>query len=347
MSGGTLPPIDEVLELRDAQWGNHPIVAASAVLPTPAVLFVLGVVSRIAKRHRKSVAFWAHPLSGKSSCIETLNAFIAENYPGAGVFNYEAKAKSSTKERVRRTTPKRSPQAKEREFLGDLLESMDYEPPVKYELAARRSQVQRALLAMGSGARHLFVIIDEAQELDEQEMTWMKSIINWLSKRNMRVTVVLFGQVELLATREEVDANFRSDLSHRFTHEVYQFPTIQSVKELKQMLSPCDDPQLSEWPKGSGVCYTQFLFPRAYGQGYRLASSAHAIWKAFTSSSPLRPGESGLSPAYVAAALAELADALKDRDTEDFIVLDTDVRAAVCASGYIKRGENRKPESVT
>src|SRR3546814_3496003 len=76
--------------------------------------------------------------------------------------------------------------------------------PISRDLAGKRTQVHRALLALSGDARHLFLIFDEAQELSGAEFAWLKSVINRLVRDRVKVTVVLFGQLELKARRSKL-----------------------------------------------------------------------------------------------------------------------------------------------
>ena len=78
--------LSTALALRAAHWKDHPIVAAKAKLPTPAVLTTIAIIEQAGRRQRESVAFWAHPVTGKTFCIEVLKAELPVSFSGAGVF---------------------------------------------------------------------------------------------------------------------------------------------------------------------------------------------------------------------------------------------------------------------
>jgi hypothetical protein len=318
--------------MRKELWFEHPILAARAVLPTPAVVATIAIVCKVGRSHRGSAAFWAHPLSGKTSCIRSMEQVLAQQFAGCGVFVYEAKKKQVCAEGA---------------FLEDILTTMNYEARLQRSLSGKRDQTMRALYAYAAPRGHLFFLIDEAQEIHEQELCWLKTLINWLVNRDCRVTVVMFGQQELLAMREALVTKARSDLDARYTSELYEFENVMNAVDLKIALASCDTG--SEYPVESGWSYTQFLWPQAFAHGFRLAEQAETAWTAFLKASPTTRCAQGISMRWVALTLAELAESTKDEDRRSFGVDEAIWSKAVERAGYIdrpavplKRGRRRR-----
>src|SRR5438445_1844455 len=158
--------LDYLLKLREGFWFEHPIVTARAVLPTPSVTATVALVSKAARRQRSAIAFWGHPMSGKSSCIRVLEQVLARDFPGCGVLVYEAKKKAVCAEGA---------------FLEDVLATLNFSVKLQRSLSGKRDQAMRALYAYAAPRGHLFLVIDEAQEMGEQELCWLKAINNWLA----------------------------------------------------------------------------------------------------------------------------------------------------------------------
>ncbi|WBX93168.1 ATP-binding protein [Pseudoxanthomonas mexicana] len=253
--------IEEILRLRDQVWDEHPLIIERAVLPTLAAKDALGRVWALGRKGRGSIAFFAQPLSGKSSCAELLLVEMKRKKPGCGVLIFEV---------VEDTNPA------EGRLLSEILNQIDYAPKIARDLAGKRTQVHRALLALSGEARHLFLIFDEAQELSCDEFAWLKSVINRLVRDRVKVTVVLFGQVELKEKRQQLKAA-RSDLEKRFMSTLNEFKGIQNAAELEPLLAAIDAG--SEFPAGSGLSYLQLLLPRFYESGGRLAGSSALFWR--------------------------------------------------------------------
>lgn len=221
-------------------------------------------------------------------------------------------------------------------FIADILHSMDFEPMIRRELAEKRNQLRRALYALGADGEHLFLIIDEAQDLDQMELKWLKGTINWLVGRKLKVTVVLFGQQELIWLRNDLASSGRSDLNARFTSMLHEFENPTKLIDLLPALEACDEG--SEWPEGSGWSYTHFLWPLAFRAGLRLAQQAGPMWRAFKSAGMNSKGRAaGVGMNYFAEALAELATLTRDRDSPNFQLTKEDWDQAVASCGYAER----------
>ena len=321
----TIDRIEHVRDLRQLHWSEHPILAANAILPTRPLANSLSLVIRGGSRHRTSQAFWADPLSGKSSCLAALIRFLPEHFPGCGVFLYEAKHMASV--------------PAEGSFLEDLLGELEFEPKVARSLAGKREQVFRALYALSAQARHLFLLVDEAQELFELELRWLKSLINRLSSHHIRVTVVLFGQRELRQLRDDLVARGRSDIYVRFMERLYHFENLTTSKDLVTIFSAIDE--RSEFPDKSGISYTEFIWPCAFANGFRLEPEAKRAWEAFVALSPKGRMPDGLGIRWLAEALACAAENLRERDAPDFVMTTDDWVKAIVATEY---GGNVQPE---
>lgn len=304
-----------LLETREQLWRSHPIITQSAILPTTSIRYTVGRVMDIARRNRASLAYWADPLSGKSSCLHMIELAAAKHFPGCGVLNFEAAEDDKPAEG---------------RLLETLLAEGNFALPVAKSLAGKRDQVHRMLLSLSGSARHLFILIDEAQELSNKELAYLKTVINRLARARVRVTTVICGQSELQERRRTIFAEARSDLGVRFMNEFYEFRRFRTLKDLHVYLTAIDSQ--SKYPTDSGWSFTQFLFPLAYLAGFRFAQLETAIWNALKdamSSSERRRGPSMDLIAGIVAAIAIRARAL---DAAGMSVPDTLVPAAVEAA---------------
>lgn len=311
--------------VRAERWNDHPLICAGAVLPTAPILLVLSALQKYGRRQRSSLAFWAHPRTGKSSCIEAMELMVKRSFPGAGILVHEAK---------RDIVPA------EGSFAGDMLLAMGYEPKLKAGLPERRDQLRRALFALGAGSSHLFIVIDEAQNLMPIQLEWLKEYINWLIKRRYKVTVVLFGQQELICKRDELIHEGRTDLHARFTEDLLEFEGLTCGEDLRALLRACDEG--SEFPFGTGWTYTQFLWPKAFVAGFRMESQLVSIASVFELDKGTKKIAHGIAMEYIARTLSEFADITRSRDSAGFTPSLGDWRAALERSGY-----NSKPPIVT
>lgn len=313
-------PSSDVLRLRDECWDDHPLIVTSAVLPTAPIGWVLGLVMKWGRRQQAGGAFWAEPRTGKSSCIRAIVRAIGAKYPGAGVLVYEAKTDLV---------------CAEGSLIQDMLHAMEFEGRTSHRLPDVREQLCRALFALGAKRRHVFLIIDEAQCLHAIQLGWIKFYINFLVNRHYRATVVMFGQHELIGMRNRIMMRGRSDLNFRFMEHFFQFEAILCGDDVLDLLTACDEE--SEYPSGSGLSYTHFLWPRAFEAGLRLADQLPGMCAGFGMSLHGRLTDEGIAMEYIARTLAELAELTRDRDSAGFVPSPEDWRMAVEMSGYFDR----------
>lgn len=301
--------IKEVLKLREQLWDRHPIVTESAILPTLPLQDVVARVLALSRKSRSSIAFWADPLTGKSSCVLALENELHARIPGCGVVIFEAVEDRQTAEG---------------RLLVQILRATGYALPVERDLASKRHQVTRALLALSGSARHLFLLIDEAQELGNPEFAWLKAVINSLTLLGVKVTTVLFGQRELEARRDELMAKGRSDLGIRFMKVLLGFSGCRNRSDLAVILQALDT--RSEFPENSGLCYTRFLLPKAHDGGFRAVLLADALWGAIEAAVPHAKRVHGAGMDIVAALLAQYFIHYRNADGAHFTI-DTDAVA--------------------
>ncbi|KGM52229.1 hypothetical protein N792_07895 [Lysobacter concretionis Ko07 = DSM 16239] len=304
--------LDELIGERARLWNEHPIITESAILPTRSVQDAVARVLKLARKGRGSIAFWADPEVGKSSCLMAIEAVLRERIAGCGVLWLEAAEDQ---------------QSAEGRLLAQILMSIRYVHKVDITLAGKRDQVNRALLALSGEARHLFILIDEAQEFNNREFGWLKAVINSLSRAGVKVTTVLFGQRELKQRREELYRDGRSDLGVRFMKTVYQFLGCRKEEDFLAICEAVD--RKSEFPVGSQLTYTQLLFPKAFDGGFRFANHAGMMWEVVRRTVPSVKLRNGLAMEAVASILAEAAIAFKDRDAKDMTLSETIIEEIV------------------
>lgn len=301
---------------RDRYWDDHPIIVECAVLPTRAVKDAVARTLKMARKARSSIAFWADPLTGKSFCIQAIKKAIEEQFPGSGILMLESV--EDTKQAEGR-------------LLTSILKSIGFAHKVDRDLAEKRDQVKRALVALSGPTRRIFIIIDEAQEVTNNEYAWLKAVINGLSTSGIKVTTVLFGQRELQSRKTDLELNGRSDLSERFIRRLREFRGIRVEADWVAICEALDTH--SEYPKGSGWTYTKSLFPLAYDEGFRFAGAAPVIWEKIRALVPSEMLKKGLTMEVMAAFLAELCLACRNLDDASFeipvVLIDKAMKTAI------------------
>lgn len=148
---------------------------------------------------------------------------------------------------------------------------------------ARRNRIISAMFALAQD-RHsdcILVFLDEAQNWGVHELTYFRDICNILDHFNLRPITILFGSPDILSQRDTLLQMKREDLVARFMMRPYAYNGIESLEDTIQLLKGYDDPDISEYPVGSGISYTQFFCPQAYRSGWRLSGEAAVCWAAF------------------------------------------------------------------
>lgn len=290
----------DILVERERLWAMHPLITESAILPTRPVQSAVKRVLGLARKARSSMAFWADPVTGKSSCLRAIEATVLERIPGCGVLVLEAVEDS---------------QSAEGRLLIQILKQLDYAHKIDSTLAGKRDQVHRALMALAGTAGHLFLLIDEAQEVSNNEFAWLKAVINGLSRKGLKVTTILFGQRELKKRRDQLYREGRSDLGERFMKMLIEFKKCCAESDLLTICEAIDCK--SEYPVGSGWTYTQLLFPRAFRAGFRIRDLVPTLWAGLHDQMPRELLARGLPMELVASVIANLCLVAKDLDDAD------------------------------
>lgn len=289
--------MDTLLLERERLWNLHPVICGAAVLPTISVQNAVGALQHGARRTRFSHAFWADPCTGKSTCLEAIESYIRNQHPNSGVLCYEAMADERTAEG---------------RLLEDILRQMELGGRIVHSLAGKRDQLTRALLALAGADMHLFILIDEAQELYLRELNWLKAVINKLVKKKVKVSTVLMGQRQLLDRVDELQKAGRKDLLERFFKRIIEFKGCCTLDDFATLCAAID--AKSEYPEGSKWTYSQFLFPLAYSEGFRLQSQATVLWEHLIERLGAAEVERGIAMEAIAVYLAQLCLLHKDHD---------------------------------
>lgn len=292
---------EEIEALRHRYWNIHPIIKANAILPTRAMKDALARVMTIAIRARASIAFYAFPEFGKSSCLRALEAEISAKFPKAGVLNLEFGDDDLAPSEGR--------------MLETMMFAAGYGDGMAKSIAGKREQIHRGLLAYSGEDRHIFLFIDEAQEMMNQHFRWLKRVINHLAKDGVDVTTVLFGQRELLDTKADLAANGRSDLSIRFMKKIIPYRGVSTNEDIKVIMRSIDS---CRWViEDHELIYTEFLFPKAFRAGFRFEHLSDKV-SASLSSLPKTQLRNGLPMAVIGSFLSLLCGILKDKDSAEF-----------------------------
>jgi hypothetical protein len=210
---------------------------------------------------------------GKSRAIKFwLRNLIEEKYDGRIIFfsmNYKDHQRPS-----------------EREFMTEILTAIGHkfqEGPKTFDRLQRVIK-HMCVCAKNSQTNHVILMIDEAQFMHDHEYKWLCNIQNEMDRLGFRFTVISVGSHELTYQHEIFAMAESAYLMSRFMVRNACFHGIRSQLELEYVLNGYDIE--SEWPKGSGLSFTHYFFPRAYLAGFRIVESSVGMWEIFGELAP-------------------------------------------------------------
>lgn len=256
------------VEMHKALVGQHPVVTGRYRLSSPPIERAWALVVNMIRYHHPSMALMSDPRWGKTACSEEIEARLARDYPEFFVVWFDAQY---YKEKV----------PSEKRFLGDLLIACEHSLTSSGDPEKRILRIANYLWSKveRTQARTIVILVDEAQDMRLSQWRLLKRILNKLERRRVQTHTVCFGQRSLLINRNAFYAADGRDVVMRFMATVNLFEGIASVKELASVLRQYDTALI--FPEESGVCFTEFMYPHAFGAGFRLEQVAERLWAAF------------------------------------------------------------------
>ena len=247
---------------------NHPIVIDQQLLITPTIEQLFNRLKKTIKFRKKGLCAYGPPGMGKTWAVTCISLMLEQAYPDIPVFNTIALQHDTFTEKTlwvdilprgRRTRGRTA-----KETFEDLVALLSV------AAQAKRSQV-------------VILIVDEAQNWSAKEWRLVKGLTNKLAKsdeHNVRLILVSLGQSQITTRIQELkeEPDDGEDLRLRFFEEPHAFTGFTSMSGLKFVLHQFDSPQHSEFPEGSGICYSEFWAPLAFEAGWRLADEAGRMW---------------------------------------------------------------------
>jgi hypothetical protein len=148
----------------------------------------------------------------------------------------------------------------------------------KGETFALRLRVTNAFVSLASQVKRnvVYLFIDEAQQMRELELGFLKDLSNELEGEQVQLVTLLFGQDPgLSAAISDLDQKGNFALISRFANRQLRFRSFSTLEDFEDLLDAIDK-KLDD----NGVPYTAFFFPEAFAAGYRLKREARRFYSA-------------------------------------------------------------------
>lgn len=255
---------------------NHPVVTREYSLFTPAIARMVDRVAGWIDDQVDGATIFGPSRFGKSSAVHHwLQALLSERHGGhvpMVVWSHSESGASSPGQ-----------------FHSHLLHASRHPlaKAVRSPMNRQEMLVERlALLADQGGGRFVVLVIDEAQSMTQREWMWLVELHSRLELERLRLCVFSVASVQVFDEPVGMAMTGGAHVAARFMLSSEKFNGVRGVDELRYVLAGYDDG--AEWPKGSGLSFTQGLAPRAWEEGFRMAALAEPLQQAMVDALPER-----------------------------------------------------------
>ncbi len=302
---------------------EHPVLTTKYILASEAIEVLLNDVCTWVTARQAGAIVYGKQRLGKSRAIQyiysNLSFYLGQKIP---VILFQTKTDTKITEST---------------FFGQLLQSENHAFAKRGKGADLRDRYIEYLFQLAKSLNQdvLVFICDEAQKLKEIQYGWLIDIYNELDARGVKMLVILVGQPELMAQRSAYIQTRQLQIVGRFMTHIHEFHGLSSLEHVDRVLKCYDDG--SEWPKDSGVTYTQHFLPKAYSNRWRLWQQSKIIWDCLRDAKQ----NAGLGPlkqismqAFTQVIATILINA-SDNDSIDFSLKKDMIFDAIDHSAYI------------
>lgn len=307
---------------RDLLYEQHPVVKDEFIVATQPIQQAYDIVVKCIVHRQPGTCLIGEFRVGKTSAIKLIKYELMQTFPNLPIGNIIAKGHDPYTEKT---------------FFTDILSDYQHGGACTGTTMERRNRL-RTLIEFE--ARHhnsdkYLLMVDEGQNWNEMQWNLLRDLTNDLQMVNVSVLTVTFGHPELLTVRGKLMRRQRTDLIGRFLLKPYQFKGLSSATELEEALNAYDNSDQYQYPANSNISYAEFLMPKAWGSGWRMANEANLLWSALTHVAKRlnhQPSQVGMN--WVGGAIRNFLFASSDEDCVGFRGTLDDWVSAVEASDY-------------
>lgn len=247
--------------------GCHPIETTEYLIGTRVIQDLFETLCKWINSRATGGIVHGPPRNGKSDALKYVKGLLKQRFGvELPVFSFPCRFHTH---------------ASEVTFFEELLRAFGHRMVVKGNAAAKRHRLLEFIYEKANAKTHnrIILFIDEAQLLYEQHYKWLIDLHNELSELNVTLIVILVGQHQLLHQCSGFIEGSQDQIVGRFMAHRFEFKGLRGISDVKVCLKGYDE--VSEHPAGSGWSYSRYFFPAAFASGWRMASSAGALWEAF------------------------------------------------------------------
>ena len=307
---------------RNALYEKHPLVRNKLRMITPPIKKVYSVVEQVIVHHDPGTCFAGAFRMGKSLGLESVRAECARTFPDIPSHILIAKDHLDPNEA---------------EFYGDILEDYRHGGARSGRAGERKKKIfaRWEAEARSKASDRYLLFVDEAENWKEQELIWLRDMTNVMEKRNVEIQTLMFGDTALLLRRAELLEQRRTDLIGRFLLSLHEFHGHQGPEDLTETFALLDNAEKYDFPSGSGIAMSQFFLPRAFQNGWRMASEAPTCWAEFVEvASRKGSAAKNVGMQWVMRAIRNFLFAHVSKDSAVFMGTHEEWLLAVEASGF-------------
>lgn len=257
--------------------GNHPLVTRDYSLFTPAISDMVEKIAGWIDDQVDGATIFGPSRFGKSSAVNNwLQSLLSERYGGFVPMLVWSHVDSGSAVSVGR-------------FYSFLLQASNHRlaKTARGQLDRQSMVVERLhQLASQGGGRFVVLVIDEAQGMTQREWLWLVELHSRLEQERLRLCVFSVASLQIYDEPTAMAATGGAHVAARFMLAAEPFHGVRGVDELRYVLSGYDEG--TEWPKDSGIGYTEGLAPGPWAEGFRMASLAENLHQAMVDVLPDR-----------------------------------------------------------
>ena len=296
---------------------THPIFSQNYILATPPIEAFANTIRQWVSATIPGGMIYGNTRVGKTYAID----YVIDN--AKNIFGYSVP--------VIKVTWHKNSKMTEKQFYQRILSELNHaftQGNLTIRLENRVIDYFESLVSKSPGSS-IILFIDEAHWLTPNDFGGFCHIYNRLKTRKIQLYTFLVGDPRILETRTTFKQTEDTQFIGRFLWSDYAFEQLDSKDDLAFVLEGYD--LYTDYPKDSGHSYVYYFLPKAFSNGWRLATCAPMIWKNYLfARRKVGPANKKVMPMQACTILVtRLLVILSRRDSPDLEITREDIDNAV------------------